>query len=288
MLLLALSMALPGVGAAAPYEVVLLGDSITQGVSSAPIGPSFASLLSDSLGAGFDVINIGCGGTSSRDWSPSSGISVCVGLPDPNLPANLYRALAVPNLPADLVVIMLGTNNAIGAFEPAPLTAEEYRAALEELVTQSLVDGASEGMLATPPPNFADPEAMPTLLAYAAEILDLCSATGDAVRCGPDILSLLQSEDFEPGQIHPDAIGHAKIADAMVDSIRLAIPELGTGAMLGGAPLVLKRMRHRQRSSGSSGSTQRSPPDQLRTSRATASTCSVWGRKSKGSTDSVR
>jgi lysophospholipase L1-like esterase len=247
LLLLALPLALPGVAAAAPYEVVLLGDSITQGISSEPVGPSYATLLSDSLGAGFDVTNIGCGGTSSRDWSPSSGISVCVGLPDPNLPANLYPALAKPNLPADLVVIMLGTNDATGAFEPAPLTAAEYRAAMEELVTQLLFDGAGEVMLATPPPNFAMPETAPTLLAYAAAILDLCDAPSDAVLCGPDVLHLLQAEDFETGQIHPNASGHAKIADAMYASILLAIPEPSTGGMLGIGLLALARMRRRQR-----------------------------------------
>lgn len=243
MLLLALSIGLPGVGAAAPYEVVLLGDSITQGISSEPIGPSYASLLSDSLGAGFAVTNLGCGGTSSRDWSPSAGISVCVGLPDPNLPTNLYHALAAPNLPADLVVILLGTNDATGAFEPAPLTAAEYRAAMEELVTQLLFDGAGEVMLATPPPNFAMPETAPTLLAYAAEISALCGTAGDAVLCGPDLLHLLQPEDFEAGQIHPNASGHAKIADAMVASILAAIPEPSTGAMLGIGLLALVRMR---------------------------------------------
>jgi lysophospholipase L1-like esterase len=250
-LLLALPLALPGVGAAAPYEVVLLGDSITQGTSSEPIGPSFATLLADSLGAGFDVTTIGCGGASSRDWSPTSGSSVCGGLPDPNLPANLYPALAAPNLPADLVVIMLGTNDAMGAFEPAPLTSAEYRAAMEQLVTQLLFDGASEVMLATPPPNFVLPSTAPTLFAYAAQIADLCGASGDAVLCGPDVLSLLQFEDFETGQIHPNASGHAKIADAMYASILLAIPEPGTGTMLGIGLVTIARMRRNQLASRS-------------------------------------
>src|SRR5215475_1611185 len=134
MLLLALPISLPGVAAAAPYKVVLLGDSITRGLTSEPSGPPYATLLADSLGAGFDVINIGCGGASSRDWSPTAGSAVCGGLPDPLLSETLYPAMAKPNLPADLVVIMLGTNDAIGFFEPAPLTSAEYRSALEELI----------------------------------------------------------------------------------------------------------------------------------------------------------
>ena len=245
MLAVALSMALPCAAAAAPYSVVLLGDSITRGLTSEPSGPPYATLLADSLGAGFDVINIGCGGASSRDWSPTAGSAVCGGLPDPLLSETLYPAMAKPNLPADLVVIMLGTNDAIGFFEPAPLTSSEYRSALEELVAGLLFDGAAKVMLATPPPDFVYVGAMPTLFSYAAEILALCGASGDAVLCGPDILNLLQFEDFQTGEIHPNASGHAKIADAMYASILQAIPEPGTGAMLGLGLLALARRRRR-------------------------------------------
>jgi len=65
------------------------------------------------------------------------------------------------------------------------------------------------------------------------------------VLCGPDLLHLLQPEDFETGQIHPNASGHAKIADAMVESILQAIPEPGTSAMLGVGLLALAQMRRR-------------------------------------------
>lgn len=241
--LVALSSVAPALAAAAPYSVVLLGDSITQGQTSEPSGPPFAALLADSLGAGFDVINIGCGGASSRDWSPSAGDSTCGGLPNPLLLAPLYPSLAKPNLPADLVVVMLGTNDAIGLFEPAPLTSEEYRAALEELAMGLLHDGAGRVLLATPPPDFVVPYTEFTLIAYAGQVLDLCGAPGDAILCGPDVFNLLQFEDFASGDIHPNGAGHAKIADAMYSSILLAIPEPGTGAMLGLALLLLGRMR---------------------------------------------
>lgn len=239
----ALAITPAGVASAAPISLLLLGDSITQGTTSEPTGPSFATLLTDSLGAGFEVTNIGCGGASARDWSPTSGDSICGGLSDPILSANLYPALAEPNLPADLVMILLGTNDAIGFLEPAPPTSAEYRSALDELVTQILFDGAGAVLLATPPPNFAIPLTMPLLLSYAEEIFDLCGAAGDAIHCGPDVLSLLEPEDFEDGQIHPNASGHAKIADAMYASIVLAVPEPGTAGMLALGLLVLARRR---------------------------------------------
>lgn len=207
-------LALMGVFVAcgAPRSVVLLGDSITQGVTSEPSGPPFAARLRDSLGEDFEVINIGCNGASSRDWLPTSEIPVCG-----------YAAMVAPNLPADLVVILLGTNDAIGHLEPAPLSAAEFRTALNELIAQLLQDGAEQVMLATPPPNFALPIVMPTLVAYAAEIREICSAEADRVRCGPDLLRLLELADFETGNLHPNASGHAKIADAMHASVLQAI-----------------------------------------------------------------
>src|SRR5262245_2974066 len=91
---------------AAPLRVVLLGDSITEGYVSAPVGPAFATLLADSLGTGFEVVNLGCAGASSLDWSPGAASSPCGALP-PELP-NVYAARAAPSLPADLVVVLLG------------------------------------------------------------------------------------------------------------------------------------------------------------------------------------
>lgn len=73
-LLAALALvALPGTALAAPFTVMLLGDSITAGQVSVPAGPSFAELLDASLGPDFQVTNIGCSGASSLDWRPSPG-----------------------------------------------------------------------------------------------------------------------------------------------------------------------------------------------------------------------
>lgn len=228
-LLAALALfAWPGTALAAPFSVVLLGDSITFGLVSEPIGPSYAELLADSLGSDFEVTNIGCGGTSSLDWTRSRGDAICGGvgfvLPD------LYEGRALPTLPADLVTIMLGTNDAIGFFEPGIVAVADYRAAILEIATSLLLDGADQVMLMTPPPNFVSALPESFLVQYRAQVLDICGAPGDAILCGPDVYVLLGPSDFG-NSIHPNGAGNAKIASALDPAIRSAVPEPGSAAL---------------------------------------------------------
>lgn len=219
----------PGAALAAPFTLVLLGDSITAGQVSAPAGPSYAELLVDSLGPDFEVTNIGCGGASSLDWRPSPGGVLCG--PGFALP-NLYEGRALPALPADLVTVLLGTNDALGFQETQPVPIATYRAAIAELVAQLLLDGASQVMLLTPPPNFRSLFPHSRVIGYRAEILALCGVPGDAILCGPDVFALLGPEDFG-NSIHPNGPGNAKIAAALHDAVTGVVPEPGS------APLAL-------------------------------------------------
>lgn len=241
-LLAALALALPGSAAAAPITVLLLGDSITEGLISDPVGPSYASLLADSLGAGFEVANLGCGGASSLDWTRSRGGVLCGS--SFTVP-NLYEALALPALPADLVTILLGTNDAIGFSEPERVEPSVFRAAIEELVGDLLADGARQVLLMTPPPNYRNPVTNERVSAYRNEILSLCGAPGDALLCGPDIFALLVQADFAEMNVHPNGLGQAKIASALHDAILTAVPEPRSAplTLLGLAALAGARRR---------------------------------------------
>ena len=217
------ALALPllaGATCTRPTSVVLIGDSITEGVISEPVGPSYAALLAESLGPGFEVVNLGCGGTSSLDWTRSRGGVLCG---TRRAEPNLYEALARPRLPADLVTILLGTNDAMGFSEEQRIEPAAFRAAIEELVKDLRSDGARQILLMTPPPHYPHFGTQRRVFDYRSQIQSLCGAPDDAVLCGPDIFALLQPDDFQDGNVHPNAYGQAKIASALHDAILAAV-----------------------------------------------------------------
>ncbi len=199
----------------APTRVVLVGDSITEGQLSGVGGVPYGELVRDGLGAAWDVQGIGCGGASSLDWTLPFGNAICGGQ---WWSPTVYEARALPLLPADVVTVMLGTNDSTGFFEPSPTDAANYRLAIDDLVGNLLADGAGTVMLMTPPPQCPG-ASMDRITDYRDEILDLCITTPGVV-CGPDVYSLLGPGDFDGCDVHPNAAGHAALADALIAALR--------------------------------------------------------------------
>jgi lysophospholipase L1-like esterase len=222
---------------AAPVRVVLIGDSITYGTGfvSDDAGPPYAELLTSSLGNGYEVMNAGCGGSSSLDWTLTLPGVLCGGVGV--VTDGLFVERALPHLPAEIVSIMLGTNDAIGFFEPQPVPVVAYRLALDEIVSNVFAAGADVVILMTPPDHiWPDPAACDRLTGYRDEVVDICSKTSGVV-CGPDVFTLLDPDlDFEGG-VHPNAYGHAMIAQSLYQTI-VAIPEPGPG-LLGTCALAM-------------------------------------------------
>jgi len=197
-----------------PFRVVLLGDSITEG--AARPGASYAELLATQLGPSYEVVNIGMGGTSSLDWTPGSPPlsrdGVVIVLPRP------FRKRALPALPADVVTVLLGTNDASGFYEPRPVSASEYGAALEEIIESLLERDAKSVMLMTPPPR-CGPLLNQRLSEYRDAVIALCEARAE-VACGPDLFELLDGSHFDECDPHPNAAGHAVIASELAGALR--------------------------------------------------------------------
>lgn len=201
----------------APRKVVLLGDSITAGPMSGPAGASFAEVLADLLADGYDVVNIGCGGSTSLDWTISQGSILCGNFVYPNL----FEGRAVPNLPAPFVVVMLGTNDATGFLEPRPVPPRSYGRAMAEIVNNLTAHGAGQVVVMTPPPRCptASREERIRMLAYRAIVLGACGLY-PGTACGPDVFTLLNPEtSFESCDVHPNADGHAAIGAALAEVI---------------------------------------------------------------------
>ena len=198
-------------------------------MSGAP-GASFAEVLTDQLGPGFDVRTRGCGGSSSLDWTLSNRGGLCGGVGF--FPRGLYGSLARPLLPADVVVLMLGTNDAIGFFEPMPVERDVYSAAMQEIVSNVLAHGGSQVALMIPPMHPSSADANVRLMGYRQALLEICRAE-DQATCGPDLSSLLGSQDFSRGNLHPNAMGHFRIGEALAPVVRsLAVPEPTTRVLL--------------------------------------------------------
>ena len=216
-ILLALALSavvlLRGPCAPRPTRVVLVGDSITVGIVSEPKGPSYAELLAQQLGHGFQIVNVACGGSSTLDWQPDARPALCPGVPG-WIP--LYATRARPALPADIATILLGTNDMRGALEQAPIEPAAYQAALRALATALHADGAREVLLISPPFSLGG---VVRLAGYRPRIRELCQELR-FVTCGPDLVEVLHGDDFAPGDVHPNASGHAKIADALAAALR--------------------------------------------------------------------
>jgi lysophospholipase L1-like esterase len=228
---LALATILLG-GAASPLEaqarkrVLLLGDSITAGAVSGPPGIPFADVLAQRLGDGYEVVNIGCGGSTSLDWTITHGSTLCGVFVLPNL----FEGRAVPSLPAEYVTMMLGTNDATGFFEPMPIAPRIYGRAMAEIANNLVAYGAGTVIVMTPPPRCvsARRDERMRLLAYRAIVLGACGVY-PRTECGPDVHTLLDPEtSFENCDVHPNAEGHAAIGNALADTI-LALEQATPG-----------------------------------------------------------
>lgn len=202
-------------------RVLLLGDSITAGTVSEPKGPAYPERLASALGEDFEVVRAACDGSSSRDWLPEGGGRLCgreAVTPD------LYHALALPLLPADVVVVLLGSNDAPGYREPAPIEPEDYGENLRAISRALLRDGAGRVLLMSAPPSYHRIKRYRRLMSLRAQVEAVCKSE-PRVDCGPNLFDLLAPDDFAPEGLHPNATGHQHIAEALERSLRSLGPD---------------------------------------------------------------
>lgn len=198
-------------------RILMIGDSITEGVQSSPSTVPYTAVAASVLGKGFTVTQVGCSGATTWDWSLFGGSTLCGGR---SWAPNVYETRARPNLPADVVTVMLGTNDATGFFEPAPIPPDEYRDNLANLVTNLLKDGAGQVMLMPPPPmcESTDADVVARLEAYRTIVASMCSKR-EGVVCGPDVYTLLNKDDFQDCNVHPNGFGHLTLGRAIAERI---------------------------------------------------------------------
>lgn len=210
-----------------PTRVLLVGDSITRGqVGGDPEFPPYAVVLQELLGEKrFKLLNAGCGGSTVIDWTN----------PTPAPPAfcaflGAFESKAVPLLPADIMTVMLGSNDSIGFGEfgcetpgRCPVNVETYHERLLLLMEKAKSHGVRRVILSGPPPWFhIRQDAWLRLEGYRIVTEEVCRADRK-VLCTKNLLKLLGPEDFaERFNPHPNVAGHQKIAEAFEPVVRRA------------------------------------------------------------------
>ena len=195
------------------------GDKYVSGKEDGQSYRSYADQLELELAESHALINIACPGASLLDWTREAKKTPCPP-PDDRAFKGLFRTLAQPELPVPIAVVLLGTNDSIGWYEPTPVPPEAFASGLDQLLAALEANGVETIILMTPPDQPVFPEDRGRLRAYRETILNRCTAR-EHVVCGPDLFTLLDAElDFVAGDLHPNAAGHSKIATALEQVIR--------------------------------------------------------------------
>ena len=185
---------------AKPVRVLLIGDSLAKpkpGGYSQITGKTFAEQLAERLGPRVELVNIARAGSTARGWQ-----------------REFFREYAEPERPVDLVVLMIGSNDASGLGDE-PMPARDYEATMRALVDRSLALTTGSVILAPPPKQNRRrrrEEIVTRLGRYRDVIQRICKAR-ERVHCGPDFYALLDPlVHLGSDSVHLNQAGHDMMA----------------------------------------------------------------------------
>lgn len=190
----------PGSG---PTTWLFVGDSITQGVLHTHGARSFVEHCAEAIRWEHGRL---------RDVVVNAGVS---GWKVPDVLADFdFR---VSRWAADVVVVMLGTNDA----KAGPDGVAAFEAQLSELVARILATGAKL-VLQVPPPLRGEPSGRSAMPAYAAAVRAVAARESlPLVDHDLDWSQNLPDGGLDDGwladDIHPNAVGHERMARQVLD-----------------------------------------------------------------------
>ncbi len=202
--------------------LVCIGDSTTKGQGLDLQKQAFCNRVAQR--SEYEVINLGCGGSTSRDWSTST----FRGLPGGRISCMFGGAWALVDREVDFrrvgfVHILLGYNDAAGTLETCtsgvgncPLRPPEYRGNLEVMIEKIPPDVIVLLTAPQPPPGWKKMRAKYfRAVGYANMIEKVISLYPNVCRgLAPDVLD---ARDFpNENDVHFSGSGHEKMSEAMV------------------------------------------------------------------------
>lgn len=223
-----------GAPAAAPTRILIFGDSSSWGVFPAGAGlrriafrERWTGVAQRILGPGFEVVEDNMPGRTAgvdRPSLPSLSPAAMNGLTE--LPEALFR-----NIPLDLVVLQLGTNDMLLDPTIAAETLAQRIGALADVVNAFMLPSPLEGMtrpaktLVMAPTAIGETRASPN--GSAAEALRrrlLPALEAERTRKGFSVFNgALAVPEVPPDGLHYDEHGHARLGLLAADAIRGAL-----------------------------------------------------------------
>jgi lysophospholipase L1-like esterase len=217
---------------------VFIGDSNTAADTRVGQGLGFVGWLNVMLGYKYVFFNGGCYGATTRDWWLPKRIHAPYSFCYSNSGGSprLFNVRAAPFLPADFAVIMLGSNDSVGALEDGPTTVAEYGKSLEQMSLAVARRGTPLVILMTPATRLdcieqaiqQNPwgvDCLARLRGYREEVLRICREHEDeGIVCGPDVQAMTIADVhayFNPqawnnfDKTHFTSAGHSLIAFAL-------------------------------------------------------------------------
>ncbi|MBF0441962.1 MAG: SGNH/GDSL hydrolase family protein [Oligoflexales bacterium] len=207
-----------------PIKIVMLGDSITWGVTSGLLKEEESAMSTFGYAARFVEMakdnslnytfeNAGCPGGTTYDFIQAPNVA-CGKLNKDTV----FNLVAKDKLPADYLTILLGTNDAAGYMEDHPSSGSEYKENLVKIISLAKGFGVKKKViLMTPPPSPCstfDRQKVERLKIYTEKVAEICKEDPKVV-CGPDMQSILNYNDFDNCDVHPTKGGHLKMAQAL-------------------------------------------------------------------------
>jgi lysophospholipase L1-like esterase len=140
-------------------------------------------------------------------------------------------------MPEDFAVIMLGSNDSVGASEPPnnePTPVSEYEVNMRGLVADTIAAGTPKVILMTPPTRIdcviqaiqGNPACVDRLTGYKDAVMEICGeSSGDGVICGPDVQALTIADPWvwfvasSTDVTHFSTTGHILLAEALQETL---------------------------------------------------------------------